>query len=224
MTFRIATRKVIKERVWSLAIVGLLTVGLISWVVIPSISASLQQGLSSYGNSTATYIFVYDTGAPDGYQYRIPITVNDEITSIPGVQHVYPIVSNLTYFFNVVTFHFKLPNGTFTNNPNSVVSFQSAVIGGQGGFPQELISVSDGRLPKDEAGFVANGLTASTLKLNQTYVAGFMLPHQNGSLANYVDSSGDYMQVNATAVGQMTYNPMLQQTGVLWNSTFLNKN
>src|SRR3989304_845705 len=106
-TAKNATRKVREEKMWSLAFVGLLTIGLTTWLVVPSISASLQTGFSSYGKSVATYMFVYNTGS-DNYQYRIPANVNDEISAISGVQEVYPIVANWTYTRLTRT----LPNGT----------------------------------------------------------------------------------------------------------------
>jgi len=211
MTFKIAKRKVVKERMWSLAIVGLLTLGLTTWMVVPSISASLQRGLSSYSNSIATYIYVYHTEM-DNHGQRIPIFVNDEIAAIQGVQEVYPIISNRTYFFDVIQFHFTLPDGTETTTKSSIGGFLSAVIGGQGGFPQVLANTYEGRSPGNEAGFLTNSLTGSTLKLNQTYVVGFTVP---------CNSSDGYLKFNATAIGQIPYNPMLQQVEVLWNSTFL---
>jgi ABC-type antimicrobial peptide transport system permease subunit len=222
MTTKIAIRKIRKERMWSLAIVGLLTIGLTTWMVVPSLSASLQKGLTSYSNSVATYIFVYNTG--EDYKSRLPAKVTDQIAAIAGVQEVYPIVANWTYFIGL-NIDMILANGTRLNMTGSIGGHYSAVIGGQGGFPQALISLSAGRLPENgEAGFIVNGLANSTLRMNQTYVAAFEEPSQNRTpnVNTYVDDWGrEYVRFNATAVGQMPYNPMFQQVGVLWNSNFL---
>ena len=95
MMAKIALHKIHRERIWSFAVVGLLAVGLVTWMIIPSISASLQAGLSSYSNNVSTYMFVYDTGR-DHFSYRFPLEVSDKITSIPGVQKVFPIIGNIT--------------------------------------------------------------------------------------------------------------------------------
>ncbi len=223
MTTKIAIRKIRKERMWSLAIVGLLTIGLTTWMVVPSLSESLQKGLASYSNSVATYIFVYNTGE-DNYQSRLPAKLTDQITAISGVQEVYPIVANWTYFLGL-PIDMILANGTHLNMTGSIGGHNSAVVGGQGGFPQALISLSAGRLPENgEAGFIINGLASYTFVLNQTYAALFTEPPQNRTLDvnTYIDGEGrEYIRFNATAVGQMPYNPMLQQVGVLWNSNFL---
>jgi hypothetical protein len=223
MTTKTAIRKIRKERIWSLAIVGLLTIGLTTWMVVLSLKASLQGGLVSYSNSVATYIFVYNTGEDD-YKSRLPPKVTDQIAAIVGVQEVYPIVANRTYFIGL-DIDMILANGTRLNMTGSIGGHSSAVIGGQGGFPQTLISLSAGRLPENgEAGFVINGLANSAFRMNQTYVAAFEEPSKNRTIDinTYVDAWGrEYVRFNATAVGQMPYNPMLQHVGVLWNSDFL---
>jgi ABC-type antimicrobial peptide transport system permease subunit len=224
MTTKVAICKVSKERIWSLAIVGLLTVGLTTWMVVPSMSESLQRGLSSYGNNVATYMFVYNTGL-DNYNSRIPANVTHEIAAIKGVQKVYPIVTNLTHFFDIERI-WTLANGTQLNMTGAIEGRQSAVIGGQGGFPQSLIGLSSGRMPENmEASFVINGIAAWEITLNQTYAVGFQETLRNGDLeANqYLNlaTGQKYLRFNATAVGQMPYNPMLQQVDVLWNPTFL---
>ncbi len=93
MTIGVALRKARKEKLWSAAMIGLLTIGLTLSMVVPSLSSSLQEGLSSYANNVATYIFVYNTGS-ESYDFRIPANVTDEIVKLEGVQQVYPIVSN----------------------------------------------------------------------------------------------------------------------------------
>ena len=97
MTINIALSKARREKLWSLAIVGLLTIGLTTWIVVPSLSASLQEGFSSYANNVATYIFIYNTGAED-YGYRLNQSFIDEIATLEGVRDVYPIVANFTHF------------------------------------------------------------------------------------------------------------------------------
>jgi len=204
MVFKIAMRKILREKTWSLAILGLLIVGLTTWMVVPSISASLQQGVSSYANGAATYIYVYSNGYQSVSQ-RIPQNVTNEISSIPGVKSVYPVVENFTYLFNQETS--GLPNGT------SIEAFKSAVIGGEGGYPQSLISLSSGRLPGDEAGFLTNP-SISDIENNQTYLVGFSESFFG------LNNSDQYMQFNATAVGAVAENPM-EAVLILWNSTFL---
>jgi len=223
MTMKIAIRKIRKEK-WSLAIAGLLTIGLSTWIIVPSISSSLQLGLSSYGNSVATYLFVYNTGWDNSYS-RIPENVTAQIAAIPHVQAVYPIVINLTYFFDRGKI-WTLANGTHLNTTGSIEIVQSAVIGGQGGFPESPIGLSEGRLPEnEEAGFIINGIAAWEFTMNQTYTVGFPAPSNNGSTNanNYLDptTGQEYMRFNATGVGNMPYNPMLQQVDVLWDPSFL---
>jgi len=197
---KIVLRKLCNEKIWSISLVGLLTIGLITWMVVPSLSASLKEGLRSYNNNVATYMFVYNTGE-DSYRSRLPAKVTEEIEALSGVLEVYPIVNNFTYFIDAFTIN--LNNRTVTINRMGV---QSAAIGGESGFPEALISLSAGRLPGNEPGFVLNGLAAESFKMNQSYI---------------VDFSESSQKFNATAVGQMPYNPMLQQAAILWNSTFL---
>lgn len=222
MRNKIAIYKVLKERIWSLAIVSLLTVGLTTWMLVPSISASLQEGFSSYSNSVATYVFVYNTGA-DNYESRISGDVTEEIAAIDGVQEVYPIVINWTCFISNRTAH--LSDGTAINMTGFIERRKSAVIGGQGGFPQSLIAISAGKLPDArEASFVINGVASWSFAINQTYTVLFPTSSTGESLnaSVYLDFLGrEYMQFNARVVGQMPYNPMLQQAEILWNSTFL---
>jgi ABC-type lipoprotein release transport system permease subunit len=203
MTIGIALRKARKEKLWSVAMVGLLTIGLTTWMVVPSLSTSLQEGFSSYANNVATYMFVYNMGE-DSYQSRIPAQTTNKIQSLEGVQEVYPVVNNFTYFIDAFTFH--LPG-----NRTGVIgrmSNPSAVIGGKNGFPEKLISLSAGRLPEDRAEFLINGLAASAFNMNQSYI---------------VDFAEGSPKFNATGVGQMPFNPMFQQAAILWNSAFLQR-
>jgi ABC-type antimicrobial peptide transport system permease subunit len=191
-------------------------------MVVPSISASLQEGLSSYGNSIATYMFVYNTGQDD-YESRIPENVTNEIVSIEGVQEVYPIVANFTHFISNRIGH--LPGGAVLTLTGSIEGHKSAVIGGQGGFPQSLISLSAGKLPENgDAAFIINGVASWSFSMNKTYTVLFPMSSEDVSLNTsiYRDFLGrEYVQFNATVVGQMPYNPMLQQVDILWNPTFL---
>jgi len=220
MTTKIAMRKVSKERMWSLAIVGLLTIGLTTWIIVPSLSASLQQGLSTYSNNVATYMFVYNTGLA-GYNSRVPANVTHEIARILGVQDVYPIVNNMTYFLDVNR-TWTLADGT-TLNVSAIEGRQSAVIGLQGGFPQSLISLSAGKLPENEASCIINGIAVEQFTINQTYAVGFPLGNGSSIDNTYYDSATrqEYVRFNATVVGFMPYNPMLQQVDVLWDPSFL---
>jgi len=210
MTINIALSKARREKLWSLAIVGLLTIGLTTWIVVPSLSASLQEGLSSYANNVATYIFIYNTGAED-YGYRLNQSFIDEIASLEGVQEVYPIVANSTHF---------------RQGEKGIMGCFSAVIGGENGFPLFLISISEGKIPENEAGFLINGLGAlGPFSMNQTYTVIFeMGPDVEIPInaSTFTDFRGrEYVQFNATGVGKMPYNPMLQQVMIMWNSTFL---
>lgn len=200
MLTKIVLRKLYNERIWSISLVGLLTIGLVIWIVVPSLSASLEEGLRSYNNSVGTYLFVYNTGE-DSYQSRLPSEVTTKIHALLGVQEAYPIVNNFTYFIDAFTMHLEDRNITINR-----MQVQSAGIGGQNGFPEALISLSAGRVPGNEAAFLLNGLATESFKINQSYV---------------VDFSESSQKFNATAVGQMPYNPMLQQAAILWNSTFL---
>ena len=132
MSVKIALRRIYKDGTWSLAIAVLLTVGLTTWMVVPSISISLQRGLSSYANNVATYMFVYNTGFVSS-RSRLPETVTTEIACIDVVQEVYPIVCNDTIFFpnRMMT----LSDGTKINMTGAKEHQKSAVIGGKGGFP-----------------------------------------------------------------------------------------
>jgi hypothetical protein len=197
---KIVLRKLYNERIWSISLVGLLTIGLVIWIVVPSLSASLEEGLRSYNNSVGTYLFVYNTGE-DSYQSRLPSEVTTKIHALLGVQEAYPIVNNFTYFIDAFTMHLEDRNITINR-----MQVQSAGIGGQNGFPEALISLSAGRVPGNEAAFLLNGLATESFKINQSYA---------------VDFSESSQKFNATAVGQMPYNPMLQQAAILWNSTFL---
>jgi ABC-type antimicrobial peptide transport system permease subunit len=225
MTAKVAMGKVRRERLWSLAILGLLIIGLTTWMIIPSMSESLQRGLSSYGNSVATYIFVYNTGL-DGYLSRIPANISNQIVEIPGVQEDYPILVNWT---NILGTNVELTfaDGNRLDSSRTMVGYRSAVIGGQRGFPQSLIGLSGGTLPNDEAGFLYNGLD-DALTLKQTYAVFFICPSQNNSAE--VESSQtsifldrEYVSFNATVTGTTIFNPILQQVYIMWNSTFLQK-
>ena len=108
-------------------------------------------------------MFVYDTGR-DHFSYRFPLEVSDKITSIPGVQKVFPIIDNITQFIDNSTV-FTLANGTRIGAKGMIIGYQSAVIGGQGGFPQSLITLSAGKLPENEAGFVFNGVASTDFRL-----------------------------------------------------------
>ena len=77
---------------WSILVVGVLTSGLTAWILVPSVGSTLSSNLNTYANVVATYISVEGGGGV------IPQPMINEISSIPGVQYVYPFVSNETYF------------------------------------------------------------------------------------------------------------------------------
>jgi len=209
MTINVVLRKARKEKLWSLAIVALLTIGLTTWMVVPSLSASLQEGLSSYANNVATYMFVYNTGAGD-FGYRIPKNWLDEITAFEGVQEIYPVVTNFT---------------RFREGEKGIMGVESVVIGGKGGFPLSLISVSVGKIPENEAGFLINGIMYGTFSMNETYITLFEMGPEveiPDNVSTYRDfRDREYVMFNSTGVGLMPYNPMFQQAHIMWNSTFL---
>jgi len=72
---------------------------------------------------------------------------------------------------------------------------------------------------------LTNGVASGTFSMNTTYTAIFELSSEDerpNSTDLYKDFLGrEYVQFNATAVGKMPYNPILQQVYILWNSTFL---
>lgn len=220
MIIEIALKKLKKERIWSIALIGLLTIGLMSWMVIPSVSSSLQKGFSVYGDNTGTYIFAYDSG---NFTSRVPENVVDQIREIPHVSIVYPVIDNYTTFFDA-QFGLTLANGTRISIPG-VMSRESAVIGGQDGFSEALIGISDGRLPKQgELSYIINGVNAESSLSNIPAPVGFPEPLPSSAKGeSYFDSvSGKtYVRFNATEVGVMTYNPMLQEISILWDRTSL---
>ena len=207
---------------WSVTLIGLLTVGLMTWMIIPSASSSLQKGVNAYGNSVATYIFVYDS---NGFNSRVPDNVTSEIEAIHNVEAVYPVIDNLTTFLNS-SLEMTLSNGTRVTM-HGVLDRESAVIGGQSGFPEALMGISEGRLPKQgEAAYIINGASEMNSITNQTTPIGFSEnPASETNQNNYVDpdSGLEYFRINATEVGVMTYNPMLQEISVFWNPIFLER-
>jgi len=193
-------------------IIGIMVVGLTSWIVTPAIGNSLESGLSNYANTTGTYVIVDFNGNPLSQQTTLPQNVIDGISKTPGVQTVYPIDVNFS------TFHF--PNYSQPPPPGGGVSIkganqdvQSAVIGGPYGFPPSLIGLTEGSLPNgDEPDFVVN----SPLLLNMNNQGH---PFDLGENAS-VSIGG--INFTAYVAGINAYNPLIGDSVLaLWNPAFV---
>ncbi len=211
MSIYLAKKKAFGEAAFSALIVAIMVAGLTGWIVIPAIGASLESGLSGYANTTGTYVIVSFNGNPLSQQSTLPSSVVDEISTIAGIQAVYPVDVNFTMF--------RFPNYTQPPPPGEGVSIkganqfvQSAVIGGPYGFPSSLIGLVSGRLPNtNEPGFVVT--SPSLLNLN----------NQGHPFAVGDNASVSIAGVNFTAlaVGVNAYNPLIGDSVLaLWNPAF----
>ena len=215
----LALKRVGRETGWSLVIVGVLTSGLIAWIVIPSVASSLESGVSGYSNGVGTYFVVNTSGTkcnPD-FEYcatTLPLNVTERIAAIPGVQNTYPIILNGTNLFGTTT---EISNGQNTTL-NYDVTEGSALIGGPRGFPPSLLALDIGRLPGDQPAFDMSPTLASPYAPDRTSL------NESRPVALSCYQCPDPNEVsprfNATAVGELELNPVLVNIGVLWNSSF----
>lgn len=202
-------KKVRRDFSWTLAIALILTAGLTAWIIIPSISGSLQTGLEDYGNRVSTFIVVQNTaGLHPGSGSQLLQNSVTRIESIAGVQAVYPIEYN--YTFQLTTSKMCLQSGC--RNVTLVEGITSAVIGGKNGFPLALIPLVKGHLPQgNESAFVENS-------------SGLGIFH-NGTYQLEIGSSEwnstQSVKFNATGAGVTALNPLTGQVEILWDSTFL---
>ena len=199
MSARMSLRRIRQEKMWSAALVILLTIGVSTWLIIPSINASLQDGFFKYGESASTYIQVsyslsYLPSAP-----RLLANVTDKVAAIQGVEEFYPIVINST------SFCFTMPMGN--RNATFNLEEETVVIGGPTGYPEASVSLGSGRMPGDgEAAFLMSETSFMNvgIKVGQTYTV---------RLADYA--------FNATFVGTPLTKRAVGMMYLFWNSTFL---
>ncbi len=188
---------------------GIIASTLSSFIVLASASSSLQYGLQNYVNQFAPWIVVTPEGPCQlpSCAKTLPFSVIDNISSLAGVKNVYPMVLFLAVEIR--------PNQTliFNGQPKIMtgyVGYQSAVVGGPGSFPLTLLDITKGYFPQGtQNGFV--------------YADNFPEPLSNYS--KYVSSFYDTIPLsnmfNATATGAMAMNPLFEQFGLLWNSSFI---
>lgn len=203
-------RKAFREYGWSIIIVAIMVAGLSGWVVIPSTGLSLESGLNNYANAAATYIVVSYNGNPS---YRGQYLTNSTLSrfqSIPGVENIYPVGINETEVFpppgTVV------PGGSENNLTVTIseVGYTSAVIGGDSGFPLQLLDMSSGTLPTPgSSSFIVNGNVP-------TGGMGFNLSNQ--TLKMQVGG----VNVTARSSGSSQYIPLIgNNLQILWDRTFI---
>jgi len=99
-----ALRKAKGELIISLLLMGILASTLSSFIVLASASSSLQYGLQNYVNQFAPWIVITPEGPCQlpGCAYTLPFSVIDNISSLAGVQNVYPMV-----LFTAVQVHYN---------------------------------------------------------------------------------------------------------------------
>jgi FtsX-like permease family len=210
-TLKLSTGRVLREVGWSVVIIGVLTSGLTAWILIPSIGSTLSSNLTSYANGVGTYISVKGGGV-------LPQETISKISSIQGVQVVYPFVVNGTYF--VVRNFTTTLGGTKHVVPVARFGVYSAVFGGPNAFPSYLLALSAGSSPGNEPGFafepyLRNANPPQTdvrLEATNEVVIGC-------SSCASITTVGSYF--NATAVGEVAVNPLFSDVAVFWNSTFM---
>lgn len=217
---RLSLKRIARETGWSLVIVGVITSGLIAWILIPSVASSLESGVSSYANGVGTYIVVNQSGSNctpifGGCASLLPTNVTNRIAAIPGVEKTYPIILNGTYLLGKTTEVFNGKNTTL----NYKVTEGTALIGGSRGFPQSLLALKTGRLPGDEPAFVMAQFLASPNALAVTHLN----QPRPVAVGCYLCANSPLIstEFNATAVGELALNPIFTNVFVLWNSTFM---
>jgi hypothetical protein len=212
-TLKLAAGRTLREVGWSVVIVGVLTSGMTAWILIPSIGSTLSSNLTNYANGVGTYISIEGNGA------TVPQEVIENISAIPGVQHIYSFVVNRT-FFVVKNWNTTLGTGQWHVVPLAHFGVNSAVVGGVDGFPPALLALASGNAPGGNATFAFEpylkesqpSQTDVHLGVAQEVVIGC------GTCAN-VTAVGSYF--NATAVGEVAFNPLFSDIALFWNSTFM---
>jgi len=217
LSFQLARKKLLKEPAWTIVIVVVMTVGLTGWIVTPAIGNSLRSGLSSYANTSATYVIVDYTGSPQGQEETLPHNLVENISAINGVQTVYPVDINYTNF-NFPNYATPPPPGESVGIKGAVEQVRSAVIGGPYGFPLALVDLTAGRLPfGTRPEFIVNDPTISNMN---NVGAGYNLgkPYAIGDNTSVTTAGANF---TASVVGINSYSPLLGDSAQsLWNATF----
>lgn len=227
MTFQLSVRKARREYGWSLIIVAILTIGLTTWITLPSIGYSMSSALNSYANGESTYIVVIPanpsafgvSGGSSG-QNVLPKSLINQMEQIDGVQSVYPVLVNSTTVtvtnYDVISTWNTVINGTFTEGLDSLknetlhFNLEGATIGGATGFPLDLVHAVTGRDPTTgEAAFMLNG---GALESNLTNF--FRL---NGTIPLSVAGKN----FTAEYVGQNEASPLFSSIAQLYDPNFL---
>jgi ABC-type antimicrobial peptide transport system permease subunit len=141
----------------------------------------------------------------------------DDISSIKGVEEVWPVMTNATTFvkYNVT----EIYNGQNVTFAATYESARSAVIGGTNGFPTSLLTLASGRYPDSvQPEMVFNGRLLLGWHVNDTYYVDIGCLTCYGSATSHGNVTG---QFNVTAVGVTAANPLLSDVFILWNSTYL---
>jgi hypothetical protein len=199
-------RRIRQDKTWSAALVILLAIGVSTWLIIPSINASLQDGFFKYGESGSTYITAsYSLGEVISGP-RLSENSIAQIAAIRGVEEMYPVVLNDTVF----PFISSMGGRNVTTNFHE----DTAVIGGSKGYPLNLLNLASGKMPGDEEASFLFHQADGIITPGKTYTTQFAVS---------VNATGhkEYLKFNATAVGVSSLNRLISRAYVLWNSTFL---
>jgi len=188
---------------------GIIASTLSSFIVLASASSSLQYGLQNYVNQFAPWIVVTPEGPCQlpSCAKTLPFSVIDNISSLAGVQNVYPMV-----LFIVWEVHHN-QSLIFNGQPEVLtlnIGSRSAVVGGPGGFPSILLDITDGNFPQGtQNAFV--------------HVAGYPPPLSNYSkfITAFNNDTPLSSMFNATSTGVFAMNPLFQEFQLIWNSSFI---
>jgi len=204
-----ALRKAKGELIISLLLMGIIASTLSSFIVLASASSSLQYGLQNYVNQFAPWIVVTPAGPCQlpSCAKTLPFSVIDNISSLAGVQNVYPMV-----LFTAVQVHYNW--STIYNGKNETLTLyegsSSAAVGGPGSFPSTLLDISKGNFPQgnqNEFVHVANYPISDNF--NNVFFSSFY---------DFNPLSGMF---NATSTGVIAMNPLFSEFQLLWNSSFI---
>ena len=188
---------------------GIIASTLSSFIVLASASSSLQYGLQNYVDQFAPWIVVTPAGPCQlpSCAKTLPFSVIDNISSLAGVQNVYPMV-----LFTAVQVHYNW--STIYNGKNETLTLyegsSSAAVGGPGSFPSTLLDISKGNFPQgnqNEFVHVANYPISDNF--NNVFFSSFY---------DFNPLSGMF---NATSTGVIAMNPLFTEFQLLWNSSFI---
>jgi len=213
---RIIIKKAVNDISWTVILVLILTSGLTSWIVVPSISSSLQKGLGNYANSAATYVVVYGSIQPGQRQsYLFPAGFVSSVESLQGVEHVYLVHYNFTAF--LMKINVCQIGGGGCMNATGFEETESAFIGGINGYPTSLINLTSGHMPSEnESSFINNNAALGIFSdFNKQYEVAF-----NVSIHSTANST-NIVKFKASVGGINVLNPITGSIMVLWNREFL---